>query len=261
MSFEGVTILHPQRQASIEGAELAEKSQSISMLIRQTASELGMYGYEPIETEDEDHILQDQNWRNTKNGELIHELMTMLLAAEQRHCSQSERIRKLERLTMQDELTGLFNRRGFNKIAVRELERAKRTGRGGILVTCDLNNFKPINDLHGHPVGDICLCKTGEVLRNAVRSCDAVARLGGDEFAVLLTDIDETDQAAQITCLTRLANCLTKMNIHSNGKKITFSASLGHAYYRPHDNFDDIMTEADKLLYIQKEINKPDSEV
>ncbi len=99
---------------------------------------------------------------------------------------QSARIQYLENLTLTDELTGLRNRRGFNEHLRRTLASAQRYGDQGVLVFCDLDNFKVVNDSFGHHVGDYVLRQPAKVLEKEVRESDLVARLGGDEFAVLM---------------------------------------------------------------------------
>jgi diguanylate cyclase (GGDEF)-like protein len=86
-----------------------------------------------------------------------------------------------------DELTGLFNRRGFLFHASRELEAAKRTGRRAIVLFFDLDGLKRANDTRGHEAGDRLLAAAGAVLRSATRDSDVAARIGGDEFAVFMT--------------------------------------------------------------------------
>ncbi len=99
---------------------------------------------------------------------------------------QEEHIRRLEGMALTDELTGLFNRRGFMIALNRELALSRRDmGSSGILIMADLDDFKAINDQWGHATGDEYLRAAGQALLNSVRSSDVVARLGGDEFALL----------------------------------------------------------------------------
>ena len=105
---------------------------------------------------------------------------------EQQIASQNERIEYLQSLSYTDELTGLFNRRGFAEQVKRTLVAARRFGHTGVLVYCDLDNFKEINDSHGHCVDDKVLRRIAEVARHSLREIDTIARLGGDEFAMLI---------------------------------------------------------------------------
>src|SRR3546814_15652160 len=95
------------------------------------------------------------------------------------------------------EMTGLLNRRGFGLELSRALARARRQNESGLLVMCDLDNFKAINDTYGHPAGDAILRAVGKALKRNTRESDYVARVGGDEFAVIMTHAS-LPQSAQL---------------------------------------------------------------
>jgi diguanylate cyclase (GGDEF)-like protein/putative nucleotidyltransferase with HDIG domain len=98
----------------------------------------------------------------------------------------------LMRASRTDALTESLNRRGFEERVQAELAGALRSGRTFALVLLDLDNFKAVNDIHGHPAGDELLCWVVEAIQETVRSMDTVGRLGGDEFAVLAPDLSES---------------------------------------------------------------------
>lgn len=100
-------------------------------------------------------------------------------------------IDRLERMADSDPLTGIPNRRAFSRELERELVRARRYGHALAVVFIDLDNFKMINDTHGHAAGDVALQTLAAVLASAVRTSDLAARIGGDEFALLLVQTDE----------------------------------------------------------------------
>src|SRR5260370_29688258 len=112
--------------------------------------------------------------------------MATVAEAEERLATLQTRIEYLEGLSVTDELTGLLNRRGFLAQLDRALASARRGGPHGVLMICDLDGFKQINDRHGHLAGDEVLCQVGGLLARHVRRSDTVARLAGDEFAILL---------------------------------------------------------------------------
>ena len=95
---------------------------------------------------------------------------------------------RMQALSTRDELTGLYNRRGFSGLAEHRLKLAERQGSGVTLLFADLDNLKRINDTHGHIAGDRTIRDAGRILAQACRESDIVARLGGDEFAILLAD-------------------------------------------------------------------------
>jgi len=97
---------------------------------------------------------------------------------------------ELARLATCDPLTGLLNRRGFDQRVGHEIERHQRSGDPFAILLCDLDNFKEINDRHGHSVGDRVLIHVAETLQAGVRTIDAVARVGGEEIAVVLVHCD-----------------------------------------------------------------------
>jgi diguanylate cyclase (GGDEF)-like protein/PAS domain S-box-containing protein len=149
--------------------------------------------------------------------------------------------RALATASRTDPLTGCLNRRGYEERAVAEIAAMSRSGLGGAIVMLDIDNFKPVNDIHGHSAGDELLCWVVQTLAESVRPCDAIGRLGGDEFAVLLPESD-ADEARD--CATRIAAALAKRA----------PASLGVALY-PQDgrNLETLTRRADTRLYATRQ--------
>lgn len=129
-----------------------------------------------------------------------------------------------------DELTGISNRRGFNMLAEKALETAKRQRKQITLLAFDLNNFKEINDTLGHAAGDQALQDFAEYLTDTFRDSDIVGRMGGDEFWVMLCD---AEQSSIPMLLQRLED---KIAIHGEARKRPFeiSYSVGVATCSPH---------------------------
>jgi diguanylate cyclase (GGDEF)-like protein len=161
---------------------------------------------------------------------------------------------QLEKLATTDELTGLKNRRGFVEAFNQEMDRTERgLSKGGVLVLIDLDNFKVINDTHGHLVGDECLKLVARILQNTIRTMDTACRLGGDEFVLLLTNA-EKDKALER--IQRLAWELNHLSIDVDGMHVPICASVGVKDYKDGDSVDMVFEAADAALYAHKEERK-----
>ncbi len=156
----------------------------------------------------------------------------------------------LRGLSLVDELTGLYNRRGFLTLAQSHITQAARAQRRFVLVMADLDGLKPINDTYGHKDGDVAIRLAGDVLRHSFRSTDVVARLGGDEFAVLALETHEGSEAAM---LARVQAGLDAANA-GGGRPYRIGMSLGlHPFAADGKvRLEDVMERADQLLYEQK---------
>jgi diguanylate cyclase (GGDEF)-like protein len=112
----------------------------------------------------------------------------------------------LRSLSLIDDLTGLYNRRGFSELGEQQLRVARRTGRAVLLVFLDVDDLKTINDTLGHQVGDQALGRVADLLKETFRQSDILARIGGDEFAVMALEASEDNQDQLIQRLrTRIA--------------------------------------------------------
>lgn len=148
-----------------------------------------------------------------------------------------------------DSLTGLLNRRGFDLTGQRFCAEARARGAGFGLVLLDLDRFKPVNDTHGHPMGDMVLCEVAARLRRHTRPGDAAARLGGDEFALLVAGATE-DVLAGLA--RRLVEALARP-IATPAGRIEIGASVGAALWREEDgDLAGLTDRADDLLFAVK---------
>ena len=152
---------------------------------------------------------------------------------------------------LEDPVTGMRNRRGFDEMFDLEVERARRTGHPISLVLGDLDHFKQVNDRLGHPRGDEVLRRAGETLRSTNRRIDLAARVGGEEFAVLLPDSDE--RGAHVAA-ERMRRAIREAFVDD---PLPLTISFGIASFPAHgDNTDDLMESADQALYTAKEIGR-----
>ena len=181
--------------------------------------------------------------------ELIEEVLAAAVMAEQSLAIQRARIRYLEGLSITDELTSLLNRRGFQIELSRAFARAQRSQETGLLLLCDLDHFKAINDTYGHMAGDAVLCAVSGLLQTKTRRSDYVARLGGDEFAVLMTHSPRAQAEARVETLADLINNLV---IEWDGHDIPVSASFGYEGYHHGSQPDTLLFLADRALYRRK---------
>jgi len=157
--------------------------------------------------------------------------------------------RNLQNLSLIDDLTGLYNRRGFLALAEQHLRMIQRKG-AALLVYLDLDNLKVINDKHGHLEGNRALIVTANVLRACFRQSDILARLGGDEFCVLMTDAGQ-DSAAQVRKRlqqrTEFVNALSSWKFH-----LSMSLGIADVPVVRQPSLEDLLRVADLQMYDEK---------
>lgn len=160
---------------------------------------------------------------------------------------------KMHRLSFTDEMTGLLNRRGFYEYARRQIASSIEAGRTGLVIFCDMDGLKKINDTYGHDFGDRAIKYEAQILKSVFRSTDISARLGGDEFAVLacdmrLKDFPRIKRAMAVEC--------DKINSGSL-EPFTLSVSVGCAEFSAlKSDIDDLLTNADSSQYEDKRSKK-----
>ncbi|HKO46350.1 MAG TPA: diguanylate cyclase [Polyangiaceae bacterium] len=156
----------------------------------------------------------------------------------------------LRALSLKDELTGLYNRRGFVEHAQQQLRGASRAQRSACVFFVDLDDMKGINDTLGHEFGDRALTSASRVLRSVFRDADIVSRLGGDEFAVFASDCEASDVA---TLRERLRSRTNELN-DSKSEPFHLSMSVGAAAFEPGSkaDLDTLMELADQNMYREK---------
>jgi diguanylate cyclase (GGDEF)-like protein len=161
---------------------------------------------------------------------------------------------EIRNLSMTDELTGLYNRRGFTLLAEQEMKLAHRIKTSMLLFFGDVDNLKTINDTHGHAQGDLALQEVSAVLKETFREADILARFGGDEFMVLAVDVSmETEDVLT----NRIQSILERRN-QQGDRPYQLSLSLGIAHYDPEApcTVSEMITQADDLMYDQKQARK-----
>ena len=161
---------------------------------------------------------------------------------------------ELRAVSLVDELTGLYNRRGFLTLARQQLRIADRMRQGVCQVYVDLDGLKVINDTFGHSIGDRALVDTALLLQETFRDTDVIARIGGDEFAVLAV---ETQEPAPETLALRLLEHLAAWNAASD-RPYKLSFSVGMARYDSSEprTVDELLAQADLWMYTDKREKK-----
>ncbi|MBF0252762.1 MAG: GGDEF domain-containing protein [Candidatus Omnitrophica bacterium] len=167
---------------------------------------------------------------------------------------QFDELKKVEviqrELALIDELTGLYNRRGFLLYANHLLALSKRTKRGLMLIYADLDGLKQINDDFGHEGGDKAIMCVAKVLKDTFRGSDVIGRMGGDEYAILALDAKEES----LDMLRNRLNENLKLSECNSNSKYELAVSLGIIFYNPEKpkTIEDLLTKADTLMYEEK---------
>ena len=156
----------------------------------------------------------------------------------------------LRNLSVTDELTNLYNRRGFMTFSEHHIKTADRKGQRMLLILIDLDDLKKINDAFGHKEGDMALIDTANVINDTFRKSDLIARISGDEFVILTAD---TKANAEQAIRMRLLKNVEEHNARQK-RLYKLSLSFGIAVYDPEDpsSIDRLIVEADELMYVEK---------
>jgi len=155
----------------------------------------------------------------------------------------------LQNLSLIDELTGLYNRRGFMAVTAQHLAAIRRNKKVPVILYADLDGLKKINDSLGHQAGDAAIIQTAEILKDTFRTSDIVARLGGDEFVVLAA-IDKDESAESLT--ERLQLRFDLYNEQSTAPyKLSISVGVVH-FDVDEDSIEEVTARADRNMYEDK---------
>lgn len=183
-------------------------------------------------------------------GMVIDAILLALALAEQVRLNQQAR-ESAEAAARIDPLTGLANRRGFADVGLPLWALARRNGRPLSVLMIDLDNFKTVNDRHGHALGDELLRQLARRLEANARQGDLLARWGGEEFVVLTPD---TDLAGAHTVAENLRNAARRVSVPADGERVSVTLSIGNASITEHTaSLNALIDEADQQLYRAKE--------
>jgi len=173
--------------------------------------------------------------------------------AEARIHELESKLEQMSELVREDQLTGSLNRRGLDDVFERELARADRRKSPLCIAMLDLDDFKRLNDTHGHTVGDEALIHLVRVIKDTLRTMDVIARFGGEEFLIVLPDTTMDDAMQTVT---RVQRELTKRIFMHNNERLLITFSAGVALRVPGEEPTEMIKRADEALYKAKNAGK-----
>jgi diguanylate cyclase (GGDEF)-like protein len=246
-------LVHPKPERLHRGSPLAA-------LVRDHAREREALGFAPRDIVTEFLVLRRVLWRLVLDRSTDFDARDVFVLEERLHAMIDSLVTEcvvayFDRATSElaykarhDPLTDLLNHTSFTHELERELERANRYSSGVTLVFFDVDDFKEINDTHGHPAGDQVLRRVAQLLRVELRQSDLAGRMGGDEFAALLV---ESDANTGETFLDRLNAGLSELESGEAGVPLAISAGLSR-YPEDGEDTETLFAVADRRLYEAK---------
>ena len=205
-----------------------------------------------------EHVLATEEGQRTHLEVVLRGVPMLLTSSRQRGdvvvialteiTSLHRRMQDLEQRSFTDELTGLANRGLFMRLLAQTLSGAERSKTRTAVLFIDVDNFKAVNDTHGHVAGDAVLVEVARRLRRAVRPNDLVARMGGDEFVIIAADLE--DEEAASVARRALALCSAPLSI--GGLSVAISVSVGVTVEDPGADPESSVARADTAMYAAK---------
>ena len=172
--------------------------------------------------------------------ELLANLLSTVLESELCVLREQRRAERADMEAMTDSLTGLFNRRGWERLTASEEARCRRYGHSACILSIDVDGLKQINDQMGHAQGDEYIASVAAAISWAVRESDIVARMGGDEFAIMAVECEESDV---LDVMHRIEDHLATT---------TVGVSIGYAFRGGKKTVEEALAEADEMMYARK---------
>ncbi|NLW10866.1 MAG: GGDEF domain-containing protein [Clostridiaceae bacterium] len=237
-------------------AKCLEQTDTSNLLVKPIFSINEHIGYMVIKTRGSD----TRNYEAIR-GQLSNSMKIIALLQEQEEMTQQLAValkalkkqnEKLNTLSQVDELTGIYNRRGFYDSALEILN--DTLDRKALIIFADIDGMKQINDKYGHADGDISIKSTADILTSAVRDDDIVARLGGDEFVVMIAD---TDPSHEVCIRSRIQDLVKQFNESSNYEwKLSLSLGIVSFSSKSVNDLNELLKIADEALYSDKKLKK-----
>ena len=173
--------------------------------------------------------------------DILGMLLSTILETDLERTRQARLLERAEAAAESDQMTGLFNRRGWDRYMEIEEARFRRFGDPGAVLVIDLDGLKEVNDTLGHQAGDELIRLAASVIHETIRDCDIAARLGGDEFGIIATNVVPADCDLLVS------------RILAGFENTGVSASVGHAPYTVVAGFPGAFAVADEAMYAEKQ--------
>jgi diguanylate cyclase (GGDEF)-like protein len=202
-----------------------------------------------------DQTLKELVRKETELSQANEELLKEIIIRKQTEAALRESEEALKLLAITDSLTGLYNRRHFNKLTEDEIIRALRYSRPLSVMMFDIDFFKRVNDSFGHASGDMVLKMVAKTTKEMIRTTDIAARYGGEEFIILLP---ETPVAKAATVAEKLRRRMEETTVQTEKCPIMITVSfgvsdyLGEANSKPHERVLEFVANADRAMYASK---------
>ncbi|MCK4940217.1 MAG: diguanylate cyclase, partial [Rhodospirillaceae bacterium] len=162
---------------------------------------------------------------------------------------RASRFRELRSMMVKDSMTSLYNHTTTKQLMRNEIERAKRTNQSIAMASLDIDNFKKVNDIYGHAVGDKVIKSLSRLLRQRLRGADIIGRMGGEEFAALLTGA--TAKEAELI-FNQIRQAFSEIVFHSGARDFSVTLSCGIAEFPAHGSVSSLSDASDRALYAAK---------
>ncbi len=232
-------ISHPGRAPIVNGLKLFDRYKSV-LVVPLLQEDSPVTGVLILAAQKENLV--------TRNHREMIEMVAAQVAIKIDLARSHEQI---QQLVITDPLTGIANRRAFQRAFTAMYERARRRSGSFSLIVCDIDLFKKVNDIYGHPFGDKVIQQVAKQLNEVVRTGDLAARIGGEEFAILLED---TGRDGAFDVAERVRKRVQQLELLSQGKTVSVSISAGLAAFpQDTDNQEKLFNCADHALYQAKE--------
>ncbi len=191
-------------------------------------------------------LIQQQHQQLIEQNQRLEQEIKERLRAED---EVSQSLAEIRRLSLTDELTGLYNRRGFFLLGEQQLRSSQRTKIPCCLLFADIDGLKQTNDYFGHQIGDQLISDAAQILKQTFRQADIVARLGGDEFAVLIPACSENIEDFQNRLQTNIDQFNQK---NQNFYQVSMSIGVHMCIIQDEMFLENLLSEADQLMYKHK---------